>query len=161
MELTVVDYVLVCVVAAITFIGLFRGLSGELGSIAGFAAALAAGWLLYGAAHACAASLGLAQRGGALETGSTAVIDFVFALIAFGIVRWMVAKFVSCLVPQPTNALLGVVGGLFKSAVLVAFLMGVGFTQPGTYADGFVSQHSTLVRMVASWADSMFGEVPR
>ena len=157
MELEVVDYVLLCVMAAITLIGLFRGLSGELGSIAGFGAARLAGWLLYGAAHGCAVSVGLAQRGGALETGSTAVIDFVFAIIAFGIVRWMVAKFVSCLVPQPTNALLGGLGGVFKCCVLLAFLMGAGFVRPGEYASSFVPQYSKIVAMVATMADSWFG----
>lgn len=157
MELEIADYVLLCVMAAITLIGLFRGLSGELGSIAGFGAALFAGWLLYGAAHGCAVSVGLAQRGGALETGSTAVIDFVFAIIAFGIVRWMVAKFVSCLVPQPTNALLGGLGGVFKCGVLLAFLMGVGFVRPGEYASSFVPRYSKIVAMVATMADSWFG----
>ena len=137
-------------------IGLFRGLSGELGSVAGFAAASFAGFCLLDFARTCAASFGF----GEYVAPAAYVIDFVFALVAFGIARWIVAKFVSVLVPQPTNAFLGLLGGIFKSVVVLGLLTGVGLMQPGTYSTGFFATHSTVVREIAVWADSNLAEVP-
>ena len=88
------------------------------------------------------------------------VVDFVFSLVAFGLVRWIVAKFVSVMVPQPTNAFLGVLSGLFKSAVVIGLLAGFGLMQPGTYTTGFFATHSAVVREVAVWADANLAEAP-
>ena len=150
MELQPLDFVLLGGVILLAGIGLFRGLSGELGSIAGFAAASLAGFCLLDAARACAISFGLA----AYAAPAAYVIDFVFALVAFGVARWIVAKFVSVLVPQPTNAFLGMLGGLFKSAVVLGLLTGVGLMSAGTYSTGFFAAHSTIVREIAAWADA-------
>ena len=148
MELQPLDFILLGGVILLAGIGLFRGLSGELGSIAGFAAASLAGFCLLDAARACAISFGLAAY----------VIDFVFALVAFGVARWIVAKFVSVLVPQPTNAFLGMLGGIFKSAVVIGLLTGVGLMPTGTYSTGFFATHSTVVREIAAWADANLAE---
>ena len=156
MELQPLDFVLLGGVILLAGIGLFRGLSGELGSIAGFAAASLAGFCLLDAARVCAASFGF----GDYAAPAAYVIDFVFALVAFGIARWIVAKFVSVLVPQPTNAFLGMVGGLFKSAVVLGLLTGVGLMSAGTYSTGFFAAHSTIVREIAVWADSNLAEAP-
>lgn len=156
MELQPLDFVLLGGVILLAGIGLFRGLSGELGSIAGFAAASLAGFCLLDAARACAASFGF----GNYAAPAAYVIDFVFAIIAFGIVRWIVAKFVSVLVPQPTNAFLGMLGGLFKGAVVLGLLTGVGLMQAGTYATGFFATYSTVVREIAVWADANLAEAP-
>jgi len=157
MELQPLDFVLLGGVILLAGIGLFRGLSGELGSVAGFAAASLAGFCLLDAARACAASLGL----GDYVAPAAYVIDFVFALVAFGIARWIVAKFVSVLVPQPTNAFLGMIGGIFKSAVIIGLLTGIGLMQAGTYSTGFFAQHSTVVHEIAAWADASLGEAPQ
>ena len=156
MELQPLDCVLLGIVILLTGIGLFRGLSGELGSIAGFAAASFAGFCLLDVARACAASFGF----GDYAAPAAYVIDFVFALVAFGVARWLVAKFVSVLVPQPTNAFLGMLGGLFKSAVVIGLLTGVGLMQAGTYSTGFFAMHSTVVREIAVWADANLAEAP-
>ena len=156
MELLPLDYVILGVAVLLTGIGLFRGLSGELGSIAGFAAASFAGFCLLDVARACAASFGF----GDYAAPAAYVIDFVFALVAFGVARWLVAKFVSVLVPQPTNAFLGMLGGLFKSAVVIGLLTGVGLMQAGTYSTGFFAMHSTVVREIAVWADANLAEAP-
>ena len=156
MELLPLDYVLVGVAVLLAGIGLFRGLSGELGSIAGFAAAGLAGFCLTGAARSCVLALGLEAH----ATPAAYVVDFVFALVAFGIVRWIVAKFVSVLVPQPTNAFLGMLGGLFKSAVAVCLLAGIGLMPAGTYSKGFFATHSMVVREIAAWADASLAEPP-
>ena len=156
MELQPLDFVLLGGVILLAGIGLFRGLSGELGSIAGFAAASLAGFCLLDAARVCSASFGF----GDYAAPAAYVIDFVFALVAFGIARWIVAKFVSVLVPQPTNAFLGMVGGLFKSAVVLGLLTGVGLMSAGTYSTGFFAAHSTIVREIAVWADVNLAEAP-
>lgn len=156
MELLPLDFVLMGGVALLAGIGLFRGLSGELGSLAGFAAAITAGICLLGTARACAVSFGL----GSYAAAAAYVIDFVFALVAFGIVRFLVAKFVSLIVPQPTNAFLGMFGGLAKSVVVVGLLAGVGLVPPGTYAAGFFAEHSSIIRQVATWADAWLAEEP-
>lgn len=151
MEITLLDWILFGTAGFMVVVGLFRGLSGELGSLAGFAAALAAGYFLYGPARACAATFGLQGEG--LNRSAGIAIDFVFALIAYGVVRAIVAKFVGVLLPQPTNALLGAVAGLLKSVVVVGLLIGVGFVQPGEYSTGLIPAHSTVIRLIAGWAD--------
>ena len=156
MELMPLDFVLAGLAVLLAGIGLYRGLSGELGSLAGFAAASGAGFFLIGLARVCADAMGFGQY----AATAAYVVDFVFALVAFGLARWIVAKFVSVMVPQPTNAFLGMLSGLFKSAVVIALLAGFGLMQPGTYSTGFFATHSTIVREVAVWADASLAEAP-
>ncbi len=156
MELMPLDFVLAGLAALLAGIGLYRGLSGELGSLAGFAAASGAGFLLIGFARTCVVALGF----GKYAAMAAYVLDFVFALVAFGLARWIVAKFVSVMVPQPTNAFLGMLGGLFKSAVVIGLLAGFGLMRPGSYSTGFFATHSTIVREVAAWADANLAEAP-
>ena len=156
MELMPLDFVLAGLAALLAGIGLYRGLSGELGSLAGFAAASGAGFLLIGFARTCVVALGF----GKYAAMAAYVLDFVFSFVAFGLARWAVAKFVSVMVPQPTNAFLGMLSGLFKSAVVIGLLAGFGLMQPGTYSTGFFATHSTIVREVAVWADANLAEAP-
>lgn len=156
MELMPLDFVLAGLAALLAGIGLYRGLSGELGSLAGFAAAIGAGFSLIGLARVCACVMGFGQYA---DTAAY-VIDLVFALVAFGLVRWIVAKFVSVMVPQPTNAFLGMLSGLFKSAVVIGLLSGFGLMQPGTYSTGVLATHSAVVREIAVWADTNLVEAP-
>lgn len=153
MELAPLDLVLLAVVALVAGIGLFRGLSGELASFAGIAAAVSMGYCLYGGAHAGVRALGF-NKGDAAELVAAGVADLALGLVTFGLVRWGVNKFVSFLVPQPTNALLGGLSGLVKGLVLLFLLTGVGFLRPGTYAQGFFAAHSRVIHTFASWADS-------
>lgn len=151
-ELTVLDWILCGGVALLALTGLFRGLSGELGSLAGFAAAFAAGFCLHGAAVGCAEAFGFTARG--MGIPATAVIDFIFALVAFGLARWVVSRFVSFCLGRVANAALGFAGGLFKGVMVVGLLAGVGYLQPGTYSEGYFTAYSTVIRTVATWADS-------
>jgi len=160
MQLYPIDIVLLGAVALMVGIGLFRGLSGELASLAGFAAATAVGFFAYGFAHLAALSFGF-DKGDVVELSVAGVIDFVFVLLAFGVVRWIVNKFVSCLVPQPTNALLGAASGAVKGMLLVVLLTGVGFMSPGTYSTGFLAERSSIIHAFASFADSYCGGVPQ
>ncbi|MGN0846639.1 MAG: CvpA family protein [Kiritimatiellia bacterium] len=151
-ELTILDWALCGALALLAAIGLFRGLSGELGSLAGLAAGLAVGWVLYGTARGCAAALGFAAPG--LATPTAAVIDFCFGLVAFGLVRWAVARFVSFCLGRVANAFFGLLSGLFKGAALVGVLTGVGIMTPGTYSEGVLAGHSGVIRTIAAWADA-------
>ena len=153
MSLTPIDLALLCGVALMVGIGLYRGLSGELASFAGFAGAVTAGYSLYDVAHIVVRSSGF-DKGDTTELVATGVAVFVLGLVVFGLVRWVVDKFVSFLVPQPTNALLGAVSGIFKSLVVLSLLAGVGFVRPGTYAQGWLAQQSQVARTLAEWADS-------
>ena len=159
MDLAPLDLALLGGCALIVGIGLYRGLSGELASLTGFAAAAAAGYVLYGSAHAGARSLGF-NKGDVTELVAAGVIDFVLGLVVFGLVRKLVDRFVSFLVPQPTNALLGALSGAFKSVLLLFLLTGVGFLRPGTYAQGYLAMQSQMIHALAEWADSYVAEHP-
>jgi len=155
MTLEILDLALLGGAILTVGIGLFRGLSGELASFAGFVAAVTAGCCLYGAAHAGTRMLGF-NKGDAAELIAAGIAVFILGLVAFGLVRWVVDKFVSFLVPQPTNALLGGLSGAFKSAVFLFLLAGVGFVRPGTYARTGLATRSQVIHTLAEWADSFY-----
>ena len=153
MDLAPLDLALLAVAALIVGIGFFRGLSGELASFAGVVAAVVAGYCLYGYAHDGVRASGF-DKGDVTELALAGVADFVLGLVAFGLVWRVVNRFVSFLVPQPTNALLGGLSGAFKSLVLLSLLAGVGFLRPGTYAQGPLAARSQVIHAIAMWADS-------
>ena len=154
-EFATIDLVLMGGAALLVGIGLFRGFSGELASLAGIVAAVVAGYVLYGFVHVAVRGCGL-NKGDTTELVVTGVVDFILGLITFGLVRWVVNKFVSFLVPQPTNAILGGVSGLLKSAVCFFLLAGVGFLRPGTYAQGALAKRSCVIHTFAEWADTYY-----
>ena len=153
MELTVIDWIIFAVTAFFTVVGLFRGFSGQLGSLVGMVVALAAGYFLF-------APLKGIVVGGNWVSGETAqnavagMADFVIMLVAFGIVRRIVARFVSFLVPQPMNAIAGALIGLLKSVIVVGLLVGAGLLQTGRFSEGFFAAHSTFVKFAGTLADS-------
>ena len=153
MELTALDWVLFAVAAFFMTVGLFWGLSGQLGSLAGIVAALVAGYLLFVPVRSLVAVTGLLS-GESTQAGAAAVVDFIVVLVVFGLVRLIVAKFVSFLIPQPLNAILGALVGLVKGTIAVVLLAGVGVVQTGRFSEGFFASHSTFVKVVGSLADS-------
>ncbi len=157
MNVVPIDLGLLCGVALIVGIGLFRGLSGELASLAGFVAAIAAGYSLYGFAHGISRALGF-DKGDTTELVAAGVAVFVLGLVVFGLTRLVIDKFVSFLVPQPTNALLGALSGIIKSFALLCLLAGVGFMRPGTYAQGEIAKRSQVIHALAEWLDSFYAD---
>ena len=153
MELTALDWVLFAMTAFFAVVGLFWGFSGQLGSLAGMAAALLAGYFLFAPLRGLAVS-GNWVTGDAAQSCLAAVLDFVIALVVFWIVRRIVAKCVSFLVPQPMNALAGALVGVLKGAVAVGVLVGAGLVQTGRFSDGFFAAHSTFVKVLGSFADA-------
>ncbi len=153
MDFTALDWVLFGVAAIFVVVGMFQGFSGQLGALAGLAAALAAGYFLFTPVHAMVLSTGWVS--GAAASGSVAgMVDFVLALVTFGLVRRIVAKFVSFLVPQPINAIVGMLVGLVKAVIVVGLLTGVGLVQTGRFSEGFFATHSSFVQMAGALADS-------
>lgn len=153
MDLTVLDWALFAVSAFFIVVGLFRGFSGQIGSFAGLAAALVAGYFLFAPLRAMVVA-GNWVTGAAAQGAVAAVLDFVVAIIAFGVVQRLVAKFVAFMVPQPMNALAGAAVGLLKGMVAVGVLTGAGFVQTGKFSESYFAAHSSFVKMVGSIADS-------
>lgn len=153
MELTALDWVLFSVAAFFMVTGLFRGFSGQFGSLVGIAAAVAAGYFLFAPLRSLVEASGWVHGDTALS-GAAAFVDFTVSLTVFGLVRKVVAKFVSFLVPQPMNAIAGALVGLLKGVVVVGILTGAGLVQTGRFSEGFFAAHSTFVKMVGALADA-------
>ena len=153
MNLSPIDIALLGGVALMVGIGVYRGLSGELASLLGFVAAVVAGFGLYGSVNAGVRAVGF-NKGDATELVATGVSVFLLSIVAFGVTWRIINKFVSFLVPQPTNALVGALSGAFKSLVFLLLLAGVGFVRPGTYAQSGLSKQSQVVHTLAAWVDS-------
>ena len=153
MDLTAIDWIIFAVTAFFTVTGLFRGFSGQLGSLAGMAAALCAGSFLFSPIRGVVAD-GNWVSGETAQKAVAAISDFVAMLLVFGLVRRIVARFVSFLVPQPMNAIAGGLVGLLKSLVVVGSLAGIGLIQTGRFSNGFLASRSTVVRMAGTLADS-------
>jgi len=131
-------------------VGLRRGISGELGTLAGAIAGVAAGVFLFPFVREQVAAWECCAAAPALAAG---VADFVLGLVVFGVARGIVARFFSLLVPQPTNALLGALSGCVKTVLLVGALALVGHFQAGSCAEGFLADHSTVLRVVGGYMD--------
>ena len=142
--MTSLDWGLVAVWAAFVCIGLFKGFSGWLGTLSGAAVATATSvfafpfWLAQASAYAGASARPVAF-----------VIDFILGLVVFGLTRRLVARFVSFLVPQPLNALLGGLGAFVLGAGLIALLAATAILEGVPLRDGFVASHARLVHVAA------------
>ena len=155
MEFTTLDIILVAIMAALGGWGMWRGIAGELAAVAWIATALGVGFFSYAPMHSVVESFMSAggKGGGGASLAAIGMTVFV-ALVAALLVRFVVRKFVSFLLPQPWNAILGGFVGVLKGAVLVAALTAVGLVQTGPLASGFFASRSALVGLLARAADS-------
>ncbi len=115
MDLTVMDYAILVATASGFVIGIFIGVSGALAFLAGVVTAAIAGTFAWGP---------LAQ---AIDSRVLAVLALVVgALLVFGLVRFLVKKFVHGLVAQPGDAIFGsllaALAALLVSGALVGAL---------------------------------------
>lgn len=117
---TITDIAIGIVTLVFLSMGLYRGISGELASCMGFVAAFVASFFLYPQALSLAITVGCASS---LLPVAAGAIDLGFGIVAYGLVRVLVNKFISMCIPQPTNALLGMVLGFVKAAGIVIALM--------------------------------------
>lgn len=150
-ELTILDWVLLGGAVVFVVAGGILGVSSQLGALAGFLVAPLVGCACWGGACAVAAALGFPE--GLSATGVAAVVDLVAALVAFGLVRIMVKRFVQGCLGRFANAVVGAVVGAFAALALLAVMVGVGTASPGSYARGFCATRSVVVHVVAAWLD--------
>ena len=154
MDFTTMDWILMGGMAALAIVGLFRGISSELGSLLGLAAGVLSGFLLYGAAQNCATTFGFGMRSPAMLKGATIAIDCVMALVIGGVVRLLVRKFVSFLMGRMIDSLLGLLSGIIKGVLIVGVLTGFGLVSSGPGAEGPFATHSPVVAFIASLTDA-------
>ena len=109
------DYVVVAFALVMAVTGLFRGISGTIGFVAGSAAGLAS----------CVFGWGISQ-----EYFDSLVVRIVVvglaALILFGLVRLVFTKFIHCLIAQPGDAIFGLFSGVFIGIAIFAVWAWVG-----------------------------------
>jgi uncharacterized membrane protein required for colicin V production len=117
---TITDIAIGIVTLVFLSIGLYRGISGELASCMGFAGGIAVAFFLYPQALSLAGKVGCTPS--FLPIVGCA-IDLGFGIVAYGLIRVLVNKFISTCIPQPTNAILGMFLGLVKAGGIVVALM--------------------------------------
>lgn len=109
-NLSIEQISLIACVAIGGVIGLFRGLSGGLGTLGGIVASIAAGWSLFNPLSEFIASREWVAEGLA-QTAATAAAVGIVGLLVFGLVRKLIEKFVRYLVPRTFDAFLGIIAG--------------------------------------------------
>jgi uncharacterized membrane protein required for colicin V production len=117
---TLTDIVIGIMTLVFLSVGLYRGISGELASGVGIVGAFCVAFFLYSFAVTLARKTGASP---AFEGVVAGAIDIGFGIISYGLIRVIVNKFISTCIPQPTNALLGMLLGLIKSLGIVVALI--------------------------------------
>ena len=140
MDVTAFDYVLLAVIGTLAIIGLFKGLSGWLGTLTGAAAATVFGYFGFG--YCLKAATACPWVSGPFVSLAAAILDFLVGLIVFGLARRLAVKFFSFLLPQPLNAIVGM--------VVRVLLAGTAFFEGVSLPKGFLASHSRLVHAVAT-----------
>ena len=124
------DYVLIAFVLGWAVLGLFRGFSGSVAFLAGVVIAglfAVTGWR-YSADYLSVAW----QRG---------LATFVATLIVFGIVRFLIGRFVNKLLAQPADAIFGfLIGAAVGCLPMVVWAL-----------SGFCLEYSTLASEIAGY----------
>ena len=152
MDLATFDYVLLAAIGVLTVVGLFKGLSGWLGTLIGALAASLAGWFGFGY---CLTAASFCQWvSGPFVPLAAAILDLLAALVVFGLVRRLAARFFTFLLPQPLNAIVGMAGGVFLGLVIVVLVAGTAFFEGGPLSEGFAASHSRIVHFAASVLDA-------
>jgi len=111
MDLTIPDYAILAVTLGAAVIGMFVGFSGALAFLSGLVFSVLAGYFAWPLSADYIGSVWVR----ALAIG-------VGALLVFGLVRWLVKKFVHGLIAQPGDALLGM---LFAALAGFAVTLGI------------------------------------
>ena len=148
MELTAIDYVLLAAIGTLAIIGLFKGLSGWLGTLTGAVAATVVGYFCFG--YCLKAAVACPWVSGPFVSLAAAILDFLLGLVAFGLARRLAVKFFSFLLPQPLNAIVGMLGGVFLGAVLTVLLAGTAFFEGVSLPEGFLAGHSRIIHETAT-----------
>lgn len=137
MDLSVPDYAVLAVATGAAVVGLFVGFSGALAFLAGlFASVLFGFW-----AWPVSEGLIVSPWARGLAVG-------VASLLVFGLVRWLVRRFVHGLVAQPGDALLGMIlSALTGLAVTLGIVWCLGNIWPDSPGLKSVLLEEVLVRV--------------
>jgi membrane protein required for colicin V production len=116
---TVLDWVVLSLLAASVLLGLWRGLVYEVLSVLNWLAAFVlAQWL----APRVALMLPLSRAGDSVQYAAGFVVVFVAALFAGGFVAWLVSKLVAAVGLRPVDRVLGGLFGVVRGLVAVLVL---------------------------------------
>ena len=148
MGLAAFDYVLLAAIGTLATIGLCKGLSGCLGTLIGTAAATVVGYLGFG--YCLKAAMACPWVSGPFVPLAAAILDFLVGLIVFGLAHRLAVKFFSFLLPQPLDAIVGMLGGVFLGLVLTVLLAGTAFFEGVSLPKGYLARHSRLVHVAAT-----------
>lgn len=155
MNAEVIDYALTCLAVGLVAWGLIRGLAGELASFAWITGLSVSGYFGY---SWCGNLISRFVRKEGVSADAMAIfLTILLALAAALLIRALVKKCVSFVVPQPWNAVFGGLCGAGKTILIIAILAGVGFTRPGEFSNGYMAQHSKIVAAFASFMDARSG----
>ena len=145
--LTVCDWVAMGACALFALVGLFRGLSGELGGICGVVAA--ASLATFGRSFL----LSLAKTCGLGESRWVALAVVVAAcVLVWLLVRAIARRLISAVIPQPANALLGLVFGVVKALALIVLLLLLVRMLPGVSSEEILKFNCGAFQQVEKWA---------
>ena len=104
---TILDYIVLTITLASTIMGLFIGFSGAVAFFCGLAFA------------AFAAKFSWAQLASFLTADWARVLaTLVITLLAFGLVRFIIRRFVHVLLAQPADAIFGALAALISGAAV-------------------------------------------
>lgn len=154
--MNVADIVILSVLLVSVLIGLFRGLVGEVLSLARWVAAF---WIaaVFGARVGQLYSPWLHEPEARIVAGS--ITCFVAVLIAAGLVMWLVRRVLSFSHLRAGDSLLGMLFGLARGLLLVTFgVLMLGFTP--VPRDAAWWQQSLLLPGFVNGADWLAGALP-
>ncbi len=151
--LTNFDYILLSLMGAGFVIGLFKGFSGHLGSFVGLISALAVGYFCHEFALEVVDEFDVEPA--SMQRTAAIALNFTVCLISFGLVRILVSKFVSFLIPQPMNAILGGIIGFIISLAFIGIAVGFGIVRPeGDINAGIFPAKSVVIKNIAVVVDT-------
>lgn len=153
--MTVVDYLIIGLIAISAIIGLARGLIREVIALGVWVAALVAAWLFY---QPVAVQLEPWIATPSVRVGAAVLILVVGVLIAGAVIAHLLALLVDKTGLTGTDRLLGLVFGAARGAVLVALLVFIANLTPVT-EDPWWSA-SALIPKFELLADLMLDLVP-
>ncbi|MBO7166552.1 MAG: CvpA family protein [Kiritimatiellae bacterium] len=117
---TVTDLAIGVMTVIFMGIGLWRGISGEIASFVGLLVSIFSSYLFYGVSCTLAGNFGFT---GTTHIVIAALITVLFGILVYGITWFLVNKFISICVRQPTNAILGSLIGFGKALAIVVILI--------------------------------------
>ena len=146
LDVAVLDWVFVAVLAASLLLGAWRGLVYEVLSVLSWIAAfIVAQWL----APDAAAMLPVSGWSQPVRYAAGFVLVFIAVVFAGGLLAWIVKKLVEAVGLRPVDRMLGALFGLFRGAILALALAVVVNATPLRSADWWTESTGAAVATAA------------